>query len=568
MGKMSLRSKILIPVLALMIGVVAAITVASYISMRSTIVGLIDTEMDSAISNILAADRLDEINMIVLNELDVKNLALARAFAEILRLNPSLVEGDGMASLVEMQRIADFLGVSEVHVADENGVLLWGNVSGFFGFYYGSGEQSRPFMDLLTNPALEIAQEAQPNEATGAMFAYAGVARTDARGFVQVGIDAYVLDNLNEALSVQRTIAETMLGANGYLFIVSDGVVTAHPDVAMVGQNFAPQNQRGAGAGRQWITINGEVFYAGYFSVGTETIYAVIPEHEFNASTGIMNVLGGASVAVIVLSLVAMSVVLILLLRSIIAPITKLTTAARQISVGNLAVNFDKNRNDEIGQLAKSFEGVKTVITNMVDDLSNAHLQYIAKGNMNYNIDENKYQNSYKEVIQQVNKIMSSVTADISDMVDAMNHISNGDFDKQVDPSVWVGEWEFVPKAINSFSDGLKAVSSEINNMTRAVANGDLSTQIDVSNYKGDWSGIMEGLNSIAKAVDEPLQMIAMAMKEMQEGNFNIAEIDNKITAAGFHSDAQNYRGVFKNIVSAFDEAITTISTCTYSANM
>jgi methyl-accepting chemotaxis protein len=551
---MKIRNKILIPVLALMIAVVAAISITSYFSMRSTITGLIDTEMDAAISNILAADRLDEINQIVLDELDIKNLALARAFAEIIRLNPGLVAGDGMASLAEMQRIADFLGVAEVHVADENGILLWGNVAGFFGFYYGSGDQSRPFMQMLNDPTFELAQEAQPNEATGAMFAYAGVARTDARGFVQVGIDAYVLNNLNDALSVQRTIAETILGSDGYLFIVTDGIISAHPNTALVGQNFSPQQQRSAGTNRQWLTINNEVFYAGFFTVGNETIYAVIPEFEFNASTSILNVLGGTSVAVIIISLLLMSVVLIILLRSITAPIGKLTSAAMQISKGNLAVNFDSNRNDEIGQLAKSFVGVQSVVTSMVDDLSNAHTQYINVGNMHYNIDESKYQNSFKEVIGQVNKILTSVTADIEDMVTTMNGIGNGDFDKQINHSAWTGEWVFVPQAISNFADGLKSVNAEINKMIKAVSKGDLSFQIDTANYKGDWSELMAGLNHIAEAVDKPLKTISAAMNEMKEGNFNANEMERK------RGNAQNYSGVFKDITVAFDETFAAIS--------
>jgi len=561
---MKIRNKILIPVLALMIAVVAAISITSYFSMRATITGLIDTEMDAAINNILAADRLDEIKQIVLDELDIKNLALARAFAEMIRLNPSLVAGDGMASLAEMQRIADFLGVAEVHVADENGILLWGNVAGFFGFYYGSGDQSRPFMQMINDPSFELAQEAQPNEATGAMFVYAGVARTDARGFVQVGIDAYVLNNLNYALSVQRTIAETMLGANGYLFIVTDGIITAHPNTALVGQNFAPQQQRSAGTNRQWLTINNEVFYAGFFAVGNEIIYAVIPEFEFNASTGIVNVLGGTSVAVIIISLLLMSVVLIVLLRNITAPIGKLTSAARQISEGNLAVNFDSNRNDEIGQLAKSFVGVQTVVTSMVDDLSNAHTQYINVGNMHYNIDESKYQNSFKEVIGQVNKILTSVTADIEDMVTTMNGIGNGDFDKQINHSAWTGEWVFVPQAISNFADGLKSVNAEIKAMTYAVLKGDLSFQINTSNYKGDWSVLMEGLNSITQAVDKPLKVISAAMNEMKEGNFDVNEMERKLNAQGIDGNSKHYSGVFKDITVAFDETFAAISSYIY----
>jgi methyl-accepting chemotaxis protein len=180
---------------------------------------------------------------------------------------------------------------------------------------------------------------------------------------------------------VQRTVEETMFGTSGHLFIVTDGIISAHPNVSMVGQNFAPVNQRSARADRQWMTINSEVFYVSYFNTGNEIIYAVIPEAEFDASTSILNVLGGLSIFVIAASLLAISFVIIMLVRSITIPISKLTVAAQQISEGNLAVNFDTSRADEIGELAQSFSNMQSEINTVITEIQNKSAK-IAEGNL------------------------------------------------------------------------------------------------------------------------------------------------------------------------------------------
>jgi len=69
----------------------------------------------------------------------------------------------------------------------------------------------------------------------------------------------------------------------------------------------------------------------------------------------------------------------------------------------------------------------------------------------------------------------------------------------------------------------------------------------------------MEGLNSIAKAVDQPLNAIAIAMEEMKAGNFDIENIDRNITAKGYTADANAHNGMFKDIIVSFEVTITEI---------
>ena len=178
---MRLRNKILLPVILILSVAVVSISVVTYAIARHSVMDMVDAEMDSVINNFYVADHLSRnVTEIVMRELDTKNIALARALAEIIRLNPGALE------TAEMTRLAQRLHVTEVHVTDGDGVLRWGNVPGFFGFDFASGDQARPFLRMLNDPSFELAQAAQANAAIGAYFSYIGVARMDAPGIVQV----------------------------------------------------------------------------------------------------------------------------------------------------------------------------------------------------------------------------------------------------------------------------------------------------------------------------------------------------------------------------------------------
>ena len=123
------------------------------------------------------------------DNLSQDNLAKTRAFADLLATDPSIM-GD-LDRLVEIQ---ERLMVTELHIIDENGIITDSNIADYIGFDMKSGEQSNAFMVIVKDPSIEIVQEPQVNASKGIVMQYIGVARTDAKGFVQVGVHPEVLE--------------------------------------------------------------------------------------------------------------------------------------------------------------------------------------------------------------------------------------------------------------------------------------------------------------------------------------------------------------------------------------
>ena len=264
-----------------------------------------------------------------------------------------------------------------------------------------------------------------------------------------------------------------------------------------------------------------------------------------------------------IISMVLGIVMAIVITRLITKPMSEAVYALDNVMKGNFNINLNRKNisKDEVGMLTDSIIGLVDTVKTIVDDLSNAHKQYIQLGNIHFNIDNTKYQGSYNEMIGLVNGLLSQVTTDILEVADILDHVGDGDFAKEINEEVWVGDWAAIPKALNNLTANLKGVSAEVTDMIDATAaKGDLNFRTDADSYKGDWQKIMLGLNDVAKAVGEPLKVIEVAMEEMKNGNLDLESIDRKIIAAGVNPNPTHYSGSFRSILVAYDDTIKAIA--------
>jgi len=310
------------------------------------------------------------------------------------------------------------------------------------------------------------------------------------------------------------------------------------------------------------MQLSGEIenfFYSGLSNdldivrASISYLYAFEHEYSVNMEEGISGLSSEINL-ITVIALVICLIFAIIVARSIANPISSnikmAATTLQGVAVGNLNLNIDTSKlaEDEVGGLVNDIYTLTNTIRNMVDDLSNVHTQYITAGNMRYQMDDSKYQNSFKEMIVSVNALLNSVTNDMSEIGGAMDKLSSGDFNVQIDPAAWVGDWAKLPQSAHNLSAGLVSISNEINAMIEAIATrGDLTFKTDETRYKGDWQKIMAGLNSIAKAVDTPLSEINSVMEKLSQGQF-----DSTISG--------NYAGVFSNTKRSVNTTIGTLS--------
>ena len=108
----------------------------------------------------------------------------ARAAAYIIDAKPE-VERD----VTELKKIAELLGVDEIHLLDDTGTIYSGTVPKYYGYSFDSGEQLAYFKPMLTDKELTMCQDMTPNTSEGKQMMYAITWDEQKKYMVQVGIE-------------------------------------------------------------------------------------------------------------------------------------------------------------------------------------------------------------------------------------------------------------------------------------------------------------------------------------------------------------------------------------------
>ena len=159
----------------------------------------------------------NETNIAQLTEnLSSDNLAKTRAFADMLAADRSI-----NGNTEKLNEIKDRLMVNELHIIDEDGIITSSTIDAYIGFDMKSGEQSNAFMVIVDDPSIEIVQEPQMNVAEGIVMQYIGVARTDDKGLVQVGVRPEVLEKTLAGTEISVVLQDIDYGEKGYIYALS-----------------------------------------------------------------------------------------------------------------------------------------------------------------------------------------------------------------------------------------------------------------------------------------------------------------------------------------------------------
>ena len=236
---------------------------------------LMDDQIRTNLSNMEKQMELTEaVTTVVMGALDKKNLGLARSLAAI-------IDERGYLDIPAMQEAADSLEVAETVVVDENGLIVASNRPEYLGWDMKSSAQSAAFMPLLDDPDLEIVQEPQPNGSQGVWYQYIGVPLKTRPGFVQVGNGLAHINQIKNAIDIQRNVEIIANDRSNFVFIVEGGRLLAYPDSTLIGLTIEDEDWYKTvcrGSGFAWLTVNGQKYYAGYANVAERTIVSMIPE--------------------------------------------------------------------------------------------------------------------------------------------------------------------------------------------------------------------------------------------------------------------------------------------------
>ena len=361
------------------------------------------------------------------------NLAKTRAFADMLAIDKSIY-----GNKEKLDKIKDRLMVNELHIIDENGIITSSTIDAYIGFDMKSGEQSNAFMVIVDDPTIEIVQEPQVNVAEGIVMQYIGVARTDAKGFVQVGVRPEVLEKMLTGTEISVVLKDIDFGEKGYIYAIDkeSGLILAHRNSNLIGTSAVnagfPTNLLGKGK----AVIDGTSGYYVAEEYNSQVIGTFMPSSEYYA--GRLN----QTVVVSLSMLIIFGVLLLMINRmvdnKIVQGINRISNSMSKIAGGDFEITVNEQDNPEFSMLSDS-------INKMVDSIrqsmkENEHLMAQQKQDMEHN----------QALIQNVKSACKDLNQVSGETLENADHIFNG-----------TGEQE---KAVDDLKQTMNQLTQELNN--------------------------------------------------------------------------------------------------------
>lgn len=511
---MKLFYKILFPVVVIMLVSILLFAVLIGGSVSGLVIDSADIAIETGIFNIRTqleqAEEMKEATLAVFSE---RNIALARAFAEIVAANPEYMTPEKLKWLAD-----DIFHVSELHVIDENGLIEMCIDPGQMGFDMASTVQTSEFMQILDDPNVEICQTPQPNGSYGEPFQYTGVARKDAKGIVQIGTVAESIENIENTMDIQKILIQSKIGKKGFSFIIRDGVIAAHPDSAMIGRYVKDEPFYStviSGGGNTYVEIDNVPYYAGFDTDNGLTVVSVMPESEIHEH---IRSARGEILLPAPISIILVALAVFMILRHTLGPLENVSRSLKRVSEGDLDVELGYVSNDEIGSLVRDMDKVICVIKLLIGRVGRL-ADDMQLGMMNSRIDIEEFQGSYRAMAQGVNNIISDFIDEMDVLIEFLGGIGYGDFCATM--PVLPGEKRALSDAFNAIAMNLMATYQDISSLLASANEGDLSARAKISS-DGDWVTLKSELNRLLDAIIMPINESNAVLSKMAGGDFSV----------------------------------------------
>lgn len=278
-------------------------------------------------------------------------LSKARAVAYIVENNPEVIDNSK-----ELMHLAVLMQIDQIHIFDAYGVIIAGTIAEYVGVGVDDGEQIGYFKAILEDSAIELVQKITPATADGVLMQYAGVARKDKKGIVQIGMEP-------------KRMIET-LSRNKIAYVLSMVVSDENENILLVDKKtglieestnseYDLKNLYDLGFDKEIVQNSTfgeflEIENAHYFATLSESKSGMICI-TIDKNTVVSEVM--QTVVIIALCIVLISITMILIIKKllevyVIHGIKEIITSLKAITLGNLDTVITVDSNPEFKELS------------------------------------------------------------------------------------------------------------------------------------------------------------------------------------------------------------------------
>ncbi len=408
--------------------------------------------------------------------LNEEYLSKARMFSQIISANPDILNDQA-----KLEQIRKQMGVDELHVTDEKGIIRWGSVPKYFGFDFSGSDQTKPFLPILTDSSFELAQEPTPNGAEGKLFQYISVSRYDKAGIVQVGMEPVRLSGALKNSQPGAVLSGFTVGKNGTMFAVSKSDLTlqAYKDTSKIGTAASDigltEKRLNMGDGKiKLVRVDGAQYYMCVSTFEDFYIGTLIPSSEATGQTLILTLIIMLTTLLVIVLISYVTIVTIN--KSIIVKLNTIGDNMKQISAGNTDIRVDVRTCSEFNDLSNGINNMLDSISAQVQETSrlNSSMETLLGEVANTSHSINSYSEVMQDVsrkisegsseqaatVQEINETIEAIANEVRDSAKTAEEASNFSREAQNKLSGSVGDMENMKEAMAQITDYSERIES------------------------------------------------------------------------------------------------------------
>ena len=409
------------------------------------------------------------------------NLAKTRAFADMIAADSSIV-----GNAEKLNKIKDRLMVNELHIINEEGIITSSTIESYIGFDMKSGEQSNAFMAIIDEPSMEIVQEPQVNVAEGVVMQYIGVARTDDKGLVQVGVRPEVLEDMLANTTIDVVLHTIDFGESGYVYAIStDGDIVAHKNQDLIGKTAKEAGFPEDFTGKGKAVINGEKGYYYAEEYNGNIIGTFMPSSEYYKERVNQTVV--VSLSMLIIFAVLLFMINQMVDSKIVTGINRISNSMKEIAGGNFNIVIDEKGNPEFEMLSQSINKMVENTSNNINE--NETLLEQQKEDMERN-------NTLIRNVKNACRDLEHVTSETLENADGIYN-GTGEQEKAVEDLKYV--MELLAKELKESADASGSITEATGNSVKEI----LHTQSQMELLKDSMQKISEMSVAIEKIIGE-----------------------------------------------------------------
>lgn len=270
------------------------------------------------------------------------------------------------------------------------------------------------------------------------------------------------------------------------------------------------------------IDYNGNPVLSSYSPIEILGVnWAILSEiDEAEAMAGVVSLLGLMTLIAGIAAALCAGLALVIS-RSIANPIGAITRVVSEIAKGNLNIDNDVKRDDEIGQLSDSMRQMQLNLTQVIEQEVQEIVDSARSGDLKGRIDVREKSGFYKKLGSSINDLVDVNDRVVEDALRVVRGLALGDLSQKMQGS-YSGSFAELKDNVGRMQDQLaQVIGRDIHSIVTAAAEGDLSQRIDLEGKTGFYLQLSESINELVDVNDQVVNDTIKVMAAFEAGKLN-----------------------------------------------